>query len=87
MSEMVDRLARVIGAAYDGEADPETTPNNWRRAVSAARDVIAAMREPSEEMKAAEDIHWGYNCQICGGLTDGWRKMIDAALTPPEIAS
>jgi len=46
-----------------------------------ARAAIEAMREPTEEMKTCSDeVHWGYLCYVCGGLTEGWYAMIDAAL-------
>lgn len=48
---------------------------------SQARAAIAAMREPTEEMKScSEEVHWGYSCHVCGGLKEGWYAMIDAAL-------
>lgn len=46
-----------------------------------AKTAIQAMREPTEEMiKCHEEVHWNYSCNVCGGLKDGWYKMIDAAL-------
>lgn len=32
------------------------------------------------------EVHWGYSCYVCGGLTEGWYAMIDAALKeePPK---
>ncbi len=46
-----------------------------------ARSAIAAMREPTEQMKhCSEWVHWGYNCGQCGGLREGWYAMMDEAL-------
>ncbi len=43
--------------------------------------IIKAMREPTEKMKTCnEEIHWGYSCHVCGGLTEGWYAMIDAVI-------
>lgn len=41
--ELVEKVARIIGAIYDGYADPIETPNNWARAETAARAAIQAM--------------------------------------------
>ena len=43
-----------------------------------ARDCIKAMREPTKAMIEAEGTH--HNCHMCGGHTEGWQLMIDAAL-------
>lgn len=53
MSEMLDRVARAIGESYDGYADPVETPNNWARAVGAARAAIEAMRPELEQLSVA----------------------------------
>jgi hypothetical protein len=46
-----------------------------------ARAAIEEMRVPTDAMKNChEEVHWGYSCPMCGGLTKGWRAMIDAAL-------
>jgi hypothetical protein len=45
MGEMTNRVARAIGACYDGYADPVETPHNWARATEAARAAIEAMRD------------------------------------------
>lgn len=83
MSEMIERVARVIGASYDGEADPVLTPNNWARAVEAARAAIDAMREPSKEMLLAAETPITYNSRYQGISPSphvAWRRMIDSAL-------
>jgi hypothetical protein len=75
---MIDRVARAIGEAYDGLADPELTPDNWARAVEAARSAIEAMREPTEAMKDAyykfDERFSSYPAQDC------WETMLDEAL-------
>lgn len=96
MSEsMVERVARAIMgdnnvrcmddrcgcAGYERwECALGTNPHDMARA------AIEAMREPTDAMRNAKDkygdgICWGYDCHICGGITDEkWRSMIDAAL-------
>lgn len=88
-SEMVERVARAIshafreeGSHWDGKWESDAEHHEFLRA---ARAVISAMREPTEEMLAAGGS---------GGLShrDGspnphaadacWRLMIDAALKP-----
>jgi hypothetical protein len=81
VSEMVDRVAKRLALIRDtGEWDgmTERAREMWRHE---ARGVIAEMREPTEAMKAAEDIHWEWpGCGVCGGLREGWYAMIDEAL-------
>jgi len=72
MSEMVQRVADAIAEAAD--LDSDTMYKDMARA------AIEAMREPTQEMKAVDGVHWGYGCHVCGGLTEGWHAMIDAAL-------
>lgn len=45
-----------------------------------ARVAIEAMREPTDEMIIDEEVHWDYNCHVCGGVKNQWQRMIDAAL-------
>lgn len=52
-----------------------------------ARVAIEAMREPSTaDIEATGDddgdgrVHWNYRCHVCGGATESWHKIIDAAL-------
>lgn len=90
MTEMLDRVAAPIAAEIaELTQDQRNTmrfPEDFvgdtiDRARSAARAAIAAMREPTEDMKKCnEEVHWGYSCHTCGGLTEGWYAMIDAAL-------
>ena len=72
---MLDRIAKVIEewVGYEDELI------DWREP---ARLVLEAMREPTEDMiRCSDEIHWNYNCNICGGLKEGWYLMIDAALS------
>lgn len=79
---MVEKVARAIHQkAYE-------TRDEWRMPdwMEVAKAAIEAMREPTEEMKTASDqIHWGYSCHVCGGLTEGWRIMFDAARDVPKV--
>lgn len=90
MSEMVERVARIIGDHYDGHADPVETPNNWTSAMQAARAAVEAMREPTEAQ-----LDRFVSRALCvsvsgqGGWSkyarDQWQTMIDAALAPTEV--
>lgn len=52
------------------------------------RAVLAAMREPTEAMKCAENeeggVHWDYACHVCGGAKFAYQAMIDAALAEEQ---
>jgi len=50
MTGMWERLCRAVGARYDGEADPVTTPGNWSRASDAVDALLAELREPEDGM-------------------------------------
>jgi hypothetical protein len=77
VSEMIERIAKVL---RDLECETGCNPE------LAARAAIEAMREPTEAMKNCdEEVHWGYSCHMCGGLTEGWNKMFKAALTAAPI--
>lgn len=78
MSEMIERVAEAIYAMARETRDEWLIPD-WKMV---ARAAIEAMREPTSEMTScSEEVHWGDSCYICGGLKDGWQKMIDAALS------
>lgn len=71
MNEMMKRVSEAI----------INTPNASDYEYLVARNAIRAMREPTNAMKSCSDeIHWGYSCHVCGGLTEGWYAMIDKAL-------
>jgi hypothetical protein len=79
MSEMIDRVALAIyrDNAYTGSS-VDWTDEQWdevdeRICKQIARVAIAAMREPTEAMKAAGREH----VFVC---SDSWRAMIDASL-------
>jgi hypothetical protein len=72
MSEMIERVARVLHARddYDGYT--------WHDYIPDARAAIAAMREPNEKM-----IDAGFKQQqiVLSKPVEGlWQSMIDAAL-------
>lgn len=85
MNDMVKRVARIF---YEAEAARRRLARPWEvigegwqeEFLVPARAAIAAMREPTEAMKAVESVHWGYSCQVCGGLKEGWQAMHDEAL-------
>jgi hypothetical protein len=83
MSEMTERLVTALMESdIKFPCFDEATPLFREEAEAIVRVVLSAMREPTADMKAIEDVHWDYNCHVCGGLAHGWRKMIDEALKP-----
>ena len=84
---MVERVARALHTAHyargRGLGPSWDSIDRFEREMwmFSARAAIAAMREPTEAMKSChEEVHWGYSCHVCGGLTEGWYKMFDEAL-------
>ena len=72
---MIEKLARVI---WDHQLRLKAStsaekPECVRDMVSA---FLTALLEPDDEMKSIEDVHWGYRCHVCGGLTEGWQAML-----------
>lgn len=87
MSEMIERVARALAYADLDEQDRAVVNMDMHMMYveehynDLACAAIEAMREPTEGMKHANDeVHWGYSCNTCGGLTEGWYAMIDEAL-------
>lgn len=85
----MDMIEKVARALCDDTLKRWRSPialraEPWRGFIPAARAAIEAMREPTEEMKAPDDVHWDYSCHVCGGAKDTWHLMIDAALKPPS---
>ena len=76
MTEMVERVARVIDTAITGFEKGSDTPI-WGPALFAARLAIAVMREPTEAM-ISEGYQWTDTT-----VSEQWRAMIDAALAEP----
>lgn len=74
MTEMVERVAKSL---YVQSGMTYSDKKYWD---DMARAAIEAMREPTNEMKEIEGVHWGYGCHVCGGLQEGWYAMIDEAL-------
>ena len=77
---MTEKLARDISDEIEGKT-------NWRDVgappdyyLDVARVALRCLLEPTAEMKAVPGVHWGYPCQICGGLEEGWQAMILEAL-------
>jgi hypothetical protein len=85
---MVEKVARALyairmeTAERAGLHDPYTweTDNNVYRehCLREARAAIEAMREPTAEMFMAP-----YDGQTLAKASTIWRRMVDAALTPP----
>lgn len=82
----LERLARVIGECYDGCADPVDTPNNWGRAMEAARAVLTALREPSNAVldAGADNLVGSIDDDWRGDALIIWRAMIDSILSETE---
>jgi len=64
---MIERVARAIADSYNDNSG-RTQPFGWH--LSQARTAIAAMREPTKEMKKASPA-----CH------HAWQAMIDCALS------
>jgi len=91
MSEMVDRVAKAIFEAWAKDAGLPEDDRNWSDVVRVnhsivplarleARAAIAAMRDPTFEMRVADAVkEWPDDAAAC------WRAMIDAALGAPAI--
>ena len=76
---MVERVAKVICAAE--EHDATVQDYLWGEFRPHARAVLRALRERTDSMKyCSDEIHWDTSCGMCGGLKDGWTRMIDEAL-------
>lgn len=74
MSEMVERVAREIVAWEDADDDVRA----W--ALGKARRIIAAMREPTDEMiNDAADVHDDLTRR---DMREAWDGLIHAALSP-----
>jgi hypothetical protein len=75
-----EAVAKAVGEVYDGYADPVDTPHNWRRAIVATDDAIAAMRPVIEAAYRA-----GYSVDHAEGSADYATRII-AELTgnPPK---
>ena len=69
----IDKAARVLFNYEQGERTMDDCLN-------AAKLVIKAMREPTEEMKIAGSIDPGSGGPDSGYETEVWQSMIDAAL-------
>jgi hypothetical protein len=87
MSEMIERCAKAIVDSYNegpGLRSDWEFLSEWQRdfARNQARAVLAAMREPTEEMLAPyEDAMtewWGNAEEMAENV---WHEMIDAALS------
>lgn len=79
MSEMINKVKNAIAEKMAPAIDVRA-PYAKVMFEMAARAAIEAMREPTAAMKSVEGIHWGYGCNVCGGLQEGWYAMIDEAL-------
>ncbi|MDO6416409.1 hypothetical protein Q4F19_18635 [Sphingomonas sp. BIUV-7] len=61
MTEMIERIARILCGLAGGSAEPQDEPSaeqpasepDWHSFVPVARTVLAALREPTAEMAAA----------------------------------
>lgn len=99
MSEMIERVARALWAEREkqfpkfAQRSPDTldeTTGALDTMRAQARAAIAAMREPTGEMKDAGADSYGVPTPAIGSLplsvisgqpTKAWKAMIDAALT------
>lgn len=75
MSEMVERVARALQAASEGDA------SEWTQWVREARAAIEAMREATTEMARAASDPYTEGRDEYWLRDEAWPAMIDAALT------
>lgn len=80
MTDMIEKVARALH--QDGVDNPD-----WKAWVPQARAAIAAMREPTDEMKSAGDSMMPHFADTAGTFVTGydvagevWTAMADAAL-------
>lgn len=99
MSEFIEKLAhaacevghQVCVCKREGRPVAQSGGTVCKRSLTTVRAVLAAAREPSEEMeKAGFDCHdheascatdYGY-APAEGSMSNAWRAMIDEALKP-----
>lgn len=72
---IVTMIEKVAHALYVQSDITYSDKAYWKRMAKAA---IEAMKEPTEEMLKAEGTH--HNCHMCGGHSEGYKLMIEAAL-------
>lgn len=79
---MIETVARTLwqctknnGGVVRGTAD-----DGWRDFVYDAREVIASIREPTDEMLAVIDPSGERENYFVPDVQDAWRRMIDGAL-------
>lgn len=78
MKSMIERVARAI-ALQEGVIAGETSDFadwHWEEFIDHARDVLAAIREPTASMMSAAHNRLAGD----GAVEDVYRAMIDAAL-------
>jgi hypothetical protein len=77
MSEMIERVAKVLCAAEYGDKNATYADMPlWKNYEETARDIIRAMREPTDAMNEAAS-----NADADGfRALDIWDHLIDAAL-------
>jgi len=77
--DMIEKVARAICDAtgeFSWDQEDDSIRSQFRKE---AVHAIMALRDPTDEMKVGDDIHWDYACHVCGGLKEGWQAMIDNA--------
>lgn len=86
--DMVERVAKALFDDYQKSALGPDLTQTWAtlpkiaidHAYSQAREAIAAMREPTEEMVTAGEGHTDRYDSEEDDFLNGWRAAIDAAL-------
>lgn len=85
---MIERVARMICANQGGDPDAITygegaawgkSWTGWQAYANEAREIIAAMREPTDDMVDAGEATADRPC-LCMSARYAWRAMIDEAL-------
>ena len=79
MSEQEEAMVLRVCQAIDGAFSHDDL--SWEKC---ARAAIKALIEPTKAMQnCSENIHWGYSCHVCGGLQDGYQRMLKFAAEQP----
>lgn len=89
MTSMVDRVAEAISRSFheEGYIEGQSEPSLWAEFQKAAKEAIAAMREPTHLMlvRGSEQGNGPESYQKSKkGLPDIWRDMVDSALGEGE---
>lgn len=84
--ELRRALVKAIGDSYDGCADPQATPGNWRRAESALAEAEAVLHSEGYAVVPREPTPWMLRAGVladdgCDMPGQVWSAMLQASPT------